>query len=142
MILLTFAPTTNARASDGQFGRSSYNYVRAILAFNNDPSCTIYSQNSTAGGAVFEGANTAGSSTSYIYRKWQVMFSWKITAGMLNYQPRTPMMTLLTTRTTYIDGQAQQVYNGPTLNVKDVIQELQHRIADRDAVINYANCAN
>ena len=28
-----------------------------------------------------------------------------------------------------------QVYNGPTLDVKEVIQELQQRVADRDAVI-------
>ena len=37
--------------------------------------------------------------------------------------------------TTMVDGEEQRVYNGPTLDVKAVIQDLQQRLADRDAVI-------
>ena len=37
--------------------------------------------------------------------------------------------------TTDADGNETRVYNGPTLDVKAVIQELQQRVADRDAVI-------
>ena len=37
--------------------------------------------------------------------------------------------------TTDSEGNETRVYNGPTLDVKTVIQELQQRVADRDAVI-------
>ena len=39
------------------------------------------------------------------------------------------------TTTTDSEGNETRVYNGPTLDVKAVIQELQQRVADRDAVI-------
>ena len=39
------------------------------------------------------------------------------------------------TVTTDTEGNETRVYNGPTLDVKAVIQELQQRVADRDAVI-------
>ena len=34
-----------------------------------------------------------------------------------------------------VDDEEVQVYNGPTLNVKEVLLDLQQRVADRDAVI-------
>ena len=37
--------------------------------------------------------------------------------------------------TTDADGNETRVYNGPTLDVKAVLQDLQQRIEDRDAVI-------
>ena len=39
------------------------------------------------------------------------------------------------TATTDAEGNETRVYNGPTLDVKAVIQDLQQRVADRDAVI-------
>ena len=39
------------------------------------------------------------------------------------------------TATTDAEGNENRVYNGPTLNVKEGLLDLQQRVADRDAVI-------
>lgn len=67
-------------AGYGQFGSSTYGY-RGIVALNNDASGTIYSQNHHSGGAVFEGASTAGASTSHIYENGSASFGQGLTSG-------------------------------------------------------------
>ena len=61
-------------------------------------------------------------------------FAGNITAGNVSFNLEPDNDANYTTATD-AEGNTTSVYNGPTLDVKAVIQDLQQRVADRDAVI-------
>ena len=75
-----------------------------------------------------------GTATSMIDSNGSATFAGNITAPNMTFNLEPDNDANYTT-TTDAEGNETRVYNGPTLDVKAVIQELQQRVADRDAVI-------
>ena len=74
-----------------------------------------------------------GATSSQIFADGSAEFDGNITAGNVTFNIEADNPANYTT--TMVDGEEVQVYNGPVLDVKSVIQTLQQKVEERDATI-------
>ena len=126
----TFAERAVVGSAD--FGTTTTVY-EGLAAFNNasngDKNATVFASNK-GGGLVWLGSPSSSitGATSAIHSNGSASFAGNITAGNVTFNTGADDPANYTT--TMVDGEEQQVYNGPTLDVKEKLMEALATIED------------